>query len=278
MFQLHWTRMAGCSGSDLDAMVLEDKTVCGPCESTDLIVPKIDCIASLRQSSSVPHLPIHPSHVPYQPMALAYPALQLFYLLPGAQGSPPVLLPVISSLPHKQPLFLPPLTSGAAQTNLEVTTGVSIISKNWVFDKGWYLRLEFFIRRVFFFWKYISGLKRIQYQCKGKIMIALNRAKLLRHRNTFCSKVTVIFCNLVFMESYSIVSSSIGIDGNQIISTEPSWNQKIAREPSWDQEVQKSQQVLHGNKFGLSHSDVEQVRSMWSRAPGWVQQQNLSAG
>ena len=53
-------------------------------------------------------------------------------------------------------------------------------------------------------------------------MIALNRAKLLRHRNTFCSKVTVIFCNLVFMESYSIVSSSIGIDGNQKIATEPS--------------------------------------------------------
>jgi len=115
--------MAGCSGSDLDAMVLEDKTVCGPCESTELIVPKIDCIASLRQSSSVPHLPIHPSHVPYQPMALAYPALQLFYLLPGAQGSSPVLLPVVSSLPHRQPLFLPPLTCGAAQqTNLEVTT------------------------------------------------------------------------------------------------------------------------------------------------------------
>ena len=125
MFQLHWTRMAGCSGSDLDAMVLEDKTVCGPCESTELIVPKIDCIASLRQSSSVPHLPIHPSHVPYQPMALAYPALQLFYLLPGAQGSPPVLLPVVSSLPHRQPLFLPPLTCGAAQqTNLEVTTSL----------------------------------------------------------------------------------------------------------------------------------------------------------
>ena len=111
--------MAGCSGTDLGAMVLEDKTVRGPCEPRELIVPKIDCIASLRQSSSVSHLPIHPSHVPYQPMALAYPALQLFYLFPGVQGSPPTLLPVLSSLPHRQPLFLPPLTCGPTQSRGE---------------------------------------------------------------------------------------------------------------------------------------------------------------
>ena len=131
--------MAGCSGSDLDAMVLEDKTVCGPRESRELIVPKIDCIASLRQSSSVSHLPIHPSQVPYQPMALAYPALQLFYLLPGEQGSPPVLLPVLSSLPHGQPLFLPPLTCGP--TPLQKSQSEGSVGGDTRFEK---LRGEFF--------------------------------------------------------------------------------------------------------------------------------------
>ena len=56
-------------------------------------------------------------------MVLAYPALQLFYLLPGnQQGSSPALLPVYSSMPHGQPLFLPALTCGAAQrTHLDTT-------------------------------------------------------------------------------------------------------------------------------------------------------------
>ena len=89
-------RMAGyCS-----AMVLEPR---------EPIVPKSNCTASLLQSPPVPS----------QPMALAYPALQLFYLFPGVQGSPPTLLPVLSSLPHRQPLFLPPLTCGPTQSRGE---------------------------------------------------------------------------------------------------------------------------------------------------------------
>ena len=89
-------RMAGyCS-----AMVLEPR---------EPIVPKSNGSASLFQSPPVPS----------QPMALAYPALQLFYLVPGVQGSPPTLLPVLSSLPHRQPLFLPPLTCGPTQSRGE---------------------------------------------------------------------------------------------------------------------------------------------------------------
>merc|ERR1712126_88849 len=55
-------------------------------------------------------------------MVLTCPALQLFYLLPGDQnGGLPLLVPVMSSLPHQQPLFLPPLTfAPARQTHLEV--------------------------------------------------------------------------------------------------------------------------------------------------------------
>ena len=105
-------RMAGYCSTDLGAMVSEDETVCGPCEPREPIVPNSNCTASLLQSPPVTHLPIHSSLVPSQPMALAYPALQLFYLLPGEQGSPPVLHPVLSSLHHGQPLFLPPLTCG----------------------------------------------------------------------------------------------------------------------------------------------------------------------
>jgi len=110
-------------------MVVKETTECGedfpiPCEPRGPIVT--ESTASSLQSSLATHLPIQPSPslTPSQPMALAYPALQLFYLLPGNQpGSPPALLPVYSSLPHGQPLFLPALTCGAAQqqTNLEET-------------------------------------------------------------------------------------------------------------------------------------------------------------
>jgi len=75
--------------------------------------------ASFLHSSSVNYP--NPSLTPSQPVALAHPALQLFYLLPGnQQGSPHALVPVYSSLPHGQPLYLPALTCGGTQqTNLE---------------------------------------------------------------------------------------------------------------------------------------------------------------
>ena len=131
--------MAGYCSTDLGAMVSEDETVCGPCEPREPIVPNSNCTASLLQSPPVTHLPIHSSLVPSQPMALAYPALQLFYLLPGEQGSPPVLLPVLSSLPHGQPLFLPPLTCGP--TPLQKSESEGSVGGDTRFEK---LRGEFF--------------------------------------------------------------------------------------------------------------------------------------
>ena len=104
-------------------MVLEDETSCGPRESSQPNVHSSDCVSSFLPPSSVAHLPIHPSSLlPCQPLASTYPALQLFYLLPGEHhDSPPVLVPVTSSLPHQQPLFLPALTCGPPrQTHLEV--------------------------------------------------------------------------------------------------------------------------------------------------------------
>ena len=113
--------MKGCCSSDLGAMILEDETACGLRES--IKVHRSDCVSSFLPPSSVAHLPIHPSSLlPCQPMASTYPALQLFYLLPGEHhDSPPVLVPVTSSFPHQQLLFLPPLTCGPPrQTHLEV--------------------------------------------------------------------------------------------------------------------------------------------------------------
>ena len=104
-------------------MVLEDETSCGPRESSQPNVHRSDCVTSFLPPSPVAHLPIHPSSLlPCQPMTPTYPALQLFYLLPGEHhDSPPVLVPVTSSLPHQQPLFLPALTCGPPrQTHLEV--------------------------------------------------------------------------------------------------------------------------------------------------------------
>ena len=132
-------RMAGYCSTDLGAMVSEGETVCGPCQPREPIVPKSNCTASLLQSPPVTHLPIHSSLVPSQPMALAYPALQLFYLLPGEQGSPPVLLPVLSSLPHGQPLFLPPLTCGP--TPLQKSQSEGSVGGDTRFEK---LKGEFF--------------------------------------------------------------------------------------------------------------------------------------
>ena len=119
--------MEDCVGSDQSAMALEHMTVCGE-DIPNQSKPR-EPIAPVRtapflQSSSASHPPIHPSPSPTssQHMALAYPALQLFYLLPGnQQGSPPALLPVYSCLPHGQPLYLPAVTCGRAQqTDLEV--------------------------------------------------------------------------------------------------------------------------------------------------------------
>ena len=70
-------------------------------------------------------------------MALAYPALQLFYLLPGGhQGRSPALLPVCSSLQHGQPLFLPALTCGQAQqARLEVAHPSQYLSEGRISKK-----------------------------------------------------------------------------------------------------------------------------------------------
>ena len=108
---------------DVEGATVRGEDIPTPCEPKEPIVPISDCTASILQPSSAIHLPIRPSLAPYQAMALAYPALQLFYLLPGnQQGNPPALLPVYSSLHHGQPLFLPALTCGATQqTHLEVT-------------------------------------------------------------------------------------------------------------------------------------------------------------
>ena len=50
----------------------------------------------------------------------------------------------------------------------QLGAGVSIISKNWVFDKGWYLRLEFFIRRVnlVFYKKGVVFYKKLSFLIK----------------------------------------------------------------------------------------------------------------
>ena len=117
----------GCS-SDLGAIVVGDTAVHG--EDFPIlrglqepIVP--ENTASFVPPSSISHMPTYPcpSLTPTQRMAPVYPALQLFYLLPGSQeGSPPALAPVYSSLPHGQPLFVPALTCGAAQrTHLDTT-------------------------------------------------------------------------------------------------------------------------------------------------------------
>ena len=117
-------RMEDCCSSDLGAMIVEDTVVCGKdfpilCGFSEPIGP--GNTASFLQTSSANYP--YPSLTPSQPVALAYPALQLFYLLPGnQQGSPPALVPVYSSFPHGQPLYLPALTCGAAQqTDLKAT-------------------------------------------------------------------------------------------------------------------------------------------------------------
>ena len=48
--------------------------------------------------------------------------------------------------------------------------GVSIISKSWVFYKGWYLRLEFFIRRVnlVFYKKGVVFYKKLPFLIKNR--------------------------------------------------------------------------------------------------------------
>ena len=119
-------------------MVVEGGTVGGedtptPCE------PREPSRTSIPPTAS--HLPIHQSLVPYKPMghsmALAYPALQLFYLLPGGhQGRSPALLPVYSSLHHGQPLFLPALTCGQAQqAHLEVAHPSQYLSEGRISKK-----------------------------------------------------------------------------------------------------------------------------------------------
>ena len=129
--QLGRARVEDCSSSDPVAMVDEDTTTCGgdspiSCKPREPIV--LETTASSFQSTPASHLPTHPppSLTPSLPMALAYPALQLFYLLPGTQqGSPPALLPVYSSLTQGQPLFLPALNCGAVQETLLEATGPS---------------------------------------------------------------------------------------------------------------------------------------------------------
>ena len=61
------------------------------------------------QPFSAAHLPIHPHNLtPCKRSIPVYPALQLFYLLPGSQlGCPPDLVPVCSPSPYGQPLFVP---------------------------------------------------------------------------------------------------------------------------------------------------------------------------
>ena len=48
--------------------------------------------------------------------------------------------------------------------------GVSIISKSWVFYKGWYLRLKFFIRRVnlVFYKKGVVFYKKLPFLIKNR--------------------------------------------------------------------------------------------------------------